>query len=62
MTLDVKAVSRMVEDHTDRLFEELEDKRGDMKPSEVAGMLEGSSPDLGDWYRDWFEQGDEEWE
>lgn len=47
----------------DRLFEELDciAQEEGQKPSELSVLLDQSSWGLGDDYREWFEQGDEEY-
>lgn len=46
-----------------KLFEELdgEAQEAAMLPSELAKLLDQSSWGLGDDYREWFEEGDEEY-
>lgn len=47
----------------DKLFESLDEQSQEagMVPSELAKLLDQSSWGLGDDYREWFEQGDEEY-
>lgn len=61
--LDRDEVETRVSIHLDKLFEELDDiaRQEGMAPSELAKLLAYSSWDLGDDYREWFEQGDEEY-
>jgi len=56
-------VETRVSRYLDKLFEELDyvAQREGTKPSELARLLDQSSWGLGDDYREWFEQGDEEY-
>lgn len=55
MELTQDRVESAVESAFDRLFEDLDDARGDMKPSQLERMLDKANWGLGDDYRDWYE-------
>lgn len=57
-------VGYAVERSLDRLFEELDlqIQRSGQKPSELSALLDQASWGLGDDYREWFSEGDGEFE
>lgn len=55
MALDQADVDIAVERAFDRLFEDLDDAREDMKPSQLERMLDKANWGLGDDYREWYE-------
>lgn len=62
MSLTRDYVETEVSRALDRLFQDLDfdAQRSGVKPSELAKLLDQSSWGLGDDYREWFENGDEE--
>lgn len=66
MTLDRQQkghIDSVMQDRIYKAFDSLDDWRDSegLKPSELARELDYSW-DLGDYYREWYESGDEEWE
>lgn len=61
MTLSRDKIDSIVEEHQDKIFQDIDDARGDMPPSEVRALLEADHSDLAEAWQTWWEEGDEPW-
>lgn len=56
------AINRLVNDAHDRLFEQIENRRGkSTPPSEIVKLLDADHWGLGDEYREWWLESGEDW-
>lgn len=62
MALTRDRAESLIIDFQDKLFEKVSGLAGDeQRPSDIAKLLDQASWGLGDDYRSWYEEGDEDW-
>lgn len=61
MALTRELALEMILSAQDRLFEDIDERANGLAPSQVKKLLDQAAHGWGDDYREWFEQGDEEW-